>query len=129
MGEGTTAMNAPNEIERNEVNASLVPVTKADSVAEPDEQVRQIQRDIEETRAEMSETIDALQERLNPAYLKEQVKEQVAEQVRHVKDTVRQATIGKVEQMVDRVSDSGRTVGDTIRANPIPSALVGIGLA
>lgn len=94
-----------------------------------DQEVRDIQRGIEETRAEMSETIDALQHRLNPAYLKEQVKEQVIEQVRQVKDSVRQATLGKVEDMVDRVSDSGRSIGETIRANPIPSALVGIGLA
>src|SRR3982750_4489584 len=73
----------------------------------------------------MSETLDALQQRLNPTH----VKEQVVEQMRQVKDSVRQATIGKVENMVDRVSDSGRSIGETIKSNPIPSALVGIGLA
>ncbi|MDQ6618308.1 MAG: DUF3618 domain-containing protein, partial [Pseudomonadota bacterium] len=97
--------------------------------ANPDEQVLEIRQNIEETRAGMSETIDELQERLSPSYLKEQVKEQVFEQVRQVRDTVREATIGKVEDMVERVSDSGRTIGGTIRANPVPSALVGIGLA
>lgn len=103
------------------------------SAAEPEEQVAEIRESIERTRAEMSETIDELQERLSPSYLKAQVKEQVIEQYKQVRDTVREATIGKVEDMVERASDSvyatRRTIVDTITANPIPSALVGIGLA
>jgi hypothetical protein len=101
--------------------------------ADPDEQVQEIRASIEQTRVEMSETIDELQERLNPTHLKEQLREQVREQYEHAKETVREATLGKVENMVERVSDTvyetRRTVVDTISANPIPSALVGIGLA
>jgi hypothetical protein len=99
----------------------------------PNEQVNDIQADIAQTRAEMSETITELQERLSPAHLKEQLKDQVREQYEHAKQTVRGATIGKVEDMVERVSDSvyetRRTIVDTISANPVPSALIGIGLA
>ena len=101
--------------------------------ADPAEQVEEIRASIEQTRVEMSETIDELQERLSPTHLKEQLREQVREQYEHAKETVREATIGKVEDMVNRVSDTvyetRRTVVDTISANPIPSALVGIGLA
>ena len=101
--------------------------------AEPEQQVVEIRESIEQTRAEMSETIDELQERLSPSYLKEQVKEQVIEQYEQVKETVREATIGKVEDMVERVSETvnetRRSIVDTIKANPVPSALVGIGLA
>ena len=101
--------------------------------ADPDAQVEEIRASIEQTRVEMSETIDELQERLSPTHLKEQLREQVREQYEHAKETVREATIGKVEDMVERVSDTvyetRKTVVDTISANPVPSALVGIGLA
>src|SRR3954471_74061 len=87
---------------------------------------------IEETRTEMSETIEAIQERLNPQHLKEQVKDQVREQFQEAKATVREATIGKAEDMARNV---GNTVDqaryglmETIRQNPVPAALVGIGL-
>lgn len=106
---------------------------KAKNDAEPEEQVTEIRESIEQTRADMSETIDELQERLSPSHLKEQVKEHVIEQYEQAKHTVREATIGKVQDMVERVSDTvyetRRSIADTISANPIPSALVGIGLA
>ncbi len=92
----------------------------------------EIRNNIEHTRAEMSETIDALQERLNPQTLKEQAREQVREQYEEVKSTVRDATIGKAEAMMqnasDTVSETSSSIMDTIRENPIPAALVGIGL-
>jgi gas vesicle protein len=101
--------------------------------AATDRQVNEIRADIAQTRAEMSETIDELQDRLNPAHLKEQLKDQVREQYEHAKESVRGATIGKVEDMVERFGDSvyetRRTITDTISANPLPSALIGIGLA
>jgi gas vesicle protein len=92
----------------------------------------EIRADIEETRAEMSETIEAIQERLSPQHLKEQAKEQVREQFQEVKATVREATIGKAEDMVrnvgDTLDDARYGLMETIRQNPIPAALVGIGL-
>jgi len=60
-------------------------------------------------------------------------KEELGEQVDHAKAAVREATIGKVENMVHsasgRVRAAGRTTMDVVRENPIPAALVGIGLA
>lgn len=102
-----------------------------------------IRANIEQTRAEMSETVNALQERLSPTAIKEQaqeqfqevkeqVKEQVQEQFQHAKEAVREATIGRVENMVSNASDTFNetrtTMMDTVRQNPIPAALVGIGL-
>jgi hypothetical protein len=113
---------------------------------EPDNQdPEQIQDDIEQTRAEMSETIDAIQDRLNPDALKAQAKEMV-----------RDATIGKVQEKVSNatqtVSDAVGTVTDAvtgrhpsrdtgdyaryrssglvdmIRENPIPAAMIGVGI-
>ncbi len=69
-------------------------------------EVLELRGNIEQTRAQMSETIDELQTRLSPAYIKEQVREQVREHYHQAKDSLRQATIGKVENMVERVSDT-----------------------
>lgn len=81
----------------------------------------EIRAGIAQTRGEMSETIDAIQERLSPQAIKEQVKDQV-----------REATIGKAEDMVrnttDTINDARATIMETVRQNPIPAALVGIGL-
>ncbi len=80
-----------------------------------------IRAEIDETRERMGETIEEIGERLNPNRLKEQVKE-----------NIRDATIGRVETMahqaVDRVNETRRTFTNTIRENPIPAAMVGIGL-
>jgi uncharacterized protein YjbJ (UPF0337 family) len=113
-----------------------------------------IAAEIAQTRADMSETIDAIQQRLNPDTLTEQAKEKVEDLTEHAKvaareaveeakvavhealaearDNVREATIGRVETMVRNVSDSAyetrEGVMGTIRQNPVPAALVGIGL-
>ncbi len=77
--------------------------------------------EIERTRADMSETVDAIQERLSPENLKEQAK-----------DRVKEATVGRAEQAMseagDRAREAGSGVVGTIRANPLPAALTGIGL-
>ncbi len=77
--------------------------------AEADE-VEQTRAEIDRTRAGMSETVDAIQERLSPENLKEQAK-----------DRVREATVGKAQE-------AGSGIVETIRANPLPAALTGIGL-
>ena len=66
--------------------------------------------EIERTRADMSETVDAIQDRLSPESLKEQAK-----------DRVKEATVGKAQE-------AGSGIVGTIRANPLPAALTGIGL-
>ncbi len=77
--------------------------------AEVDE-VEATRVEIERTRAGMSETIDAIQERLSPENLKEQAK-----------DRVKEATVG-------RAREARSSIVDTVRANPLPAALTGIGL-
>ena len=87
----------------------------------PDESSDDIRGDIEQTRANMGETIDAIQERLSPERLTQQAK-----------DVVHDATIGRVEQTMSDMTDSAREGGytllDTVRQNPIPAALAGIGV-
>jgi ElaB/YqjD/DUF883 family membrane-anchored ribosome-binding protein len=88
--------------------------------------------DIEQTRVEMSGTIDAIQEKLNPDKLKEQVSDAVRDQVETVKDNIREATVGRAEQMVGNVGDSAQRAGsgfmETVKQNPIPAALAALGI-
>jgi hypothetical protein len=104
-----------------------------------DTETERIKAEIEDTRAEMGQTLNELQERLSPEHLMDQVKE-----------TVREATIGKVERAMEKVNETisnvtepamevmgragekikegGSAVTNSIYRNPIPFALVGLGL-
>lgn len=106
---------------------------------EYDENTEQLRADIEDTRADMSQTLNEIQERLSPENLMDQAKE-----------AVREATIGKVEKAMGQVGETlsavteparevagragnaikevGTTVGDQIWKNPIPMALIGLGV-
>ena len=61
-----------------------------------------------------------------------EVKHKVSDEIDEAKAAMRAATIGKVENMVhtaqDKVMETGTSMLDTIKANPIPVALVGAGL-
>src|SRR5687768_14943527 len=69
----------------------------------------QIEQEIEQTRSEMSGTIDEIQERLNPERLKEQAKE-----------AAHDATIGRVvdakDQAVEKVQDLASQATDKVRS-------------
>lgn len=88
---------------------AVIPGPALGTKAEVDE-VEVTRVEIERTRAGMSETVDAIQERLSPENLKEQAK-----------DRVKEATVGKAQE-------AGSGIVDTIRQNPLPAALTGIGL-
>jgi len=151
-----------------------------------------LRAEIADTRNDMSNTIEELHGRLNPAVLKDQVLEQfheaadtvkselkahfkdakeamraelkeakqnvrtelmeakaaiksevlveieaaktkLGEEISHAKAAVREATIGKVEHMIDdaqgRVRDAGNSLVRTVKENPIPATLIGVGLA
>lgn len=107
MAEPTDEMRRRNELSRQ--------------TAVPSDDPDVIKRRIEETRAEMSETVGMIQEKLSP----ENVKEQAL-------TAVREATVGKVEDMANTVSRSAQNwranVMETVRENPIPAAMVGLGL-
>lgn len=90
-----------------------------------------IQADIEETRSDMGETIDAIQDRLSFSNLSEKVSEQVSNAIDTAKDTAYDATVGKA---VNFMKETGNGIMDTsaartVRENPLPFALIGLGSA
>jgi hypothetical protein len=74
-----------------------------------------IERDLDRTRAEMSQTIDAIQDRLSPGQLFEQ--------------GLRYFSSGGGRSFADGATEFAQNFGRTIRDNPIPFALVTTGLA
>lgn len=93
--------------------------------AEGGSSTAEIRSDIEQTRADLTETIDAIQEKLRPGNI-----------VAQATDTVRNATVGKVKEMARSAKEtfrgdtrSGNGVMGRIRANPIPAALAAASVA
>jgi hypothetical protein len=141
MGEATDKIMTPNWNDDQPASTQQESsyVSYEGSVADDDANAEQLRAEIEDTRAEMSQTINEIQERLSPDNLMQQAKE-----------TVREATIGKVEKVMDRVGETiseatepalemmgragttiretGMSVASGMRRNPIPVALIGLGL-
>lgn len=90
-----------------------------DEQSDPTEQ--QLVVEIEETRREMSGTIDEIGYRLSPQTIAEQARE-----------NIREATVGRVERIVEdagqTAQQTGNTVVQTIKQNPVPAALAAIGI-
>jgi Protein of unknown function (DUF3618) len=99
----------PGEVEEESVRtgdsstAATVPAPTTDD----------IRSQIEQTRAEMSDTIDAIQTRLSPTRA-----------IADVKDTVTDAAVGRLKRLAHRTSGSGRSLLETARDNPLPVALL-----
>jgi hypothetical protein len=102
-----------------------------------------IREDIEHTRAELSGTIDEIQERLAPQTLVAQAKEAAlgagSNLVEDTKAAIAEAAhakadeyMGKAEQIVTELSytarDTSDSMFDTIKSNPLPTAVAVAGL-
>ncbi len=97
--------------------------------AEAPEETEHIKAQIEETRSQMGETIDAIQERLSFANVSEQVSEQFSNAIESAKDTIYDATLGKVVYFMKNLSDdiSDTKFIRTVQSNPFPVVLIGLG--
>jgi len=148
MGEATDEVRSVNPLDDRAIEESLGnrAASPNEGVGEGGQDAAQIRFGIEQTRADLSETIDALQEKLDPARIAEQVKGQIREKATEAYETakgaVKEATIGRAEKIMSNVSETvtsatGRaetavkgtssSVVQYIRDNPVPFALIGIG--
>ena len=73
----------------------------------------EIRSQIEQTRAEMSETIDAIQSRLNPKRV-----------LTDARAAVTDAAVGRVRHLTQRTYGPGGDVWQKVRDNPLPVVLI-----
>jgi hypothetical protein len=88
----------------------------SDPVTRGERTPSEIESEIERTRERMSESLDALGERLRPDSLKRQAKDAIAEKAQHV-----------VANVGDQARDTGTRVIEFITANPLPVAAGSLG--
>jgi hypothetical protein len=97
-------------METNETNETMGQNSRADfAPVEPDDaspEIESARAHIEETRAQMTETIDAIKEKMSPAHLVEEAKESV-------KESIKEATVGKVEHLAETVVDLAKGAAAT----------------
>src|SRR5690606_6903640 len=98
---------------------NLPPSTRRDTSYDGHESSESIKRRIDGTREAMDETLDELGERLNPHSLLDDAMEIFRSP--QAKDTAKKA--GEV------LNDFAQSLGRQVRDNPIPTLLVGAGLA
>jgi hypothetical protein len=81
----------------------------------------EIRAEIDSTRADLTETLNAIQQRLSPQRIREDAM-----------SSVRAATVGRVEEIADdamwKVKGVGDDVFETIKRNPAPAVLAAVGL-
>lgn len=87
-----------------------------------DQRTEQIKAEIERTRDDMSETIDAIQDRINPR----NVAANAVESVRQAASSTAASVKSAASEAIDEVSES--RVVQQVRSNPVPAVMVGVGL-
>jgi ElaB/YqjD/DUF883 family membrane-anchored ribosome-binding protein len=108
----------PHEVEREELSVRYRDAQSArPSDVEVSRELAEMRRDIARTRAEMAETMYVIRQRLSPEHLKQQAKD---------------ATVGRAKEAVDdarsQVKSVRQSAMETIRQNPVPAAMVALGL-
>lgn len=97
-----------------------------DSHVDSSDSPAQVQAEIHRTRERLSNHIDKIQERLQPENIKTQAQ-----------DAIQNAMVDSMESVKDYIDDYVQQVDwseirdgvlDTIRNNPVPTALIGVGL-
>jgi len=123
-------------------NTSVLEASSDDTEDDTDEtedtdDTDQIRAQIEETRSQMGETIDAIQEKLSFQNISEQVKAEVSEHINSAietaKDSVYSATIGNLGKAGKFMQNIGKEISRTeagkfARKNPFPLVLIGLGI-
>ena len=107
--------------------------TSDDADEEVTAETEQLRGQIEETRREMSETIDAIQEKLSFQNISDQVKDQVSEQISGAVESAKDAFFAKAGDVVNTVSRGFKEIGGSDLArkaqkNPTALALIGAGV-
>lgn len=110
---GTTAANPTRAAApASRPTTASVAAGREDREPSPDTRTRELRAEIEQTREEMSETVSEIQNRLHPRHL-----------ASNAADSIKETAAERTRDIVD--SEPVQYV----RANPIPTAMIGVGIA
>lgn len=142
VGSDTEAIRSEIERTRGDMSRTVNEIEERLSPAHIKEQVAAVTagvtQNIESKVAELKESVlggyhevkDHLKDDLGREL--SEAKHMVTDEFTHARHAVREATVGRVEHMVhdarESVTEAGTSVLDTIKANPIPAALIGVGI-
>jgi len=122
----------------NEIEQRLSPAHIEEQVAELKESVLGNYHEAKDhLKEDLSRELLDAKEKVKSELL--EVKEKVQEEIGQARSAVHDATVGRVENMVhdardlvhnagETVTEAGGSVLDTIKANPVPAALVAVGV-
>jgi hypothetical protein len=111
----------------------VAPATDDPSIQD-DVRARQIRHDIARTREDLSETVDAIQEKLSPGNIVANAKSATTEKVKDMASNAADSARDLAATAADTAgewweSSGGNTVVDRLRNNPIPALMTGVGVA
>jgi len=99
-----------------------------------EEALKQFHEAKETIKEELSTELNEAKEKLKTEFAetKEHIFTEVKSELAEAKHALREATIGRMETMVhntqETVKATGRSLANTIKENPVPAALIGVGL-
>lgn len=96
--------------------------------ADPNLQVEMLKVDIEQTRSDIGETLQALEERLTPGNLASDAATAVKDKASRTMEQVMTNASERMSDVADKTREAAQTVAETVRDNPWPAVLVGAGL-
>jgi hypothetical protein len=105
----------------NEYNGTTYDDTAYEGSSTEGKSSEEIRAEIERKRSQMTEKIDTIQDRLSPDNLKLQAQTMV-------QDIIQESTDAIIDFARTGSKQAGRSLLDTIKANPLPSAVIGVGL-
>ncbi len=108
--------------------------TSDDPSIQDDVRARQIRQDIARTRDDLSETVDAIQEKLSPGNIVANAKSATTEKVKDMASNAADSAKDMAATAADTAGEwweasGGNTVVDRLRNNPIPALMTGVGVA
>lgn len=101
----------------------------AGRAAGDDRSPEQIRAEIEATRADLSETVDAIQDRLRPSNMVSRATDSVKQAATDRARGVARAASETAEAAMDQTRETAYEAMETVRDNPLPTTLIGIGAA
>lgn len=103
--------------------------TDAELDPETDRRTRELQREIADTREEMSETIDALQEKLKPGNMVAEATDRVKAVTTEKVKNMAESASGTAQELLRDTREGAYGIIEGARQNPIPALMIGAGVA